>query len=84
MLGGTGARTIYARFFDTAGNGSPVTSAAITVDTTFPTQLAPALVPAAVTDSTAIQLIPPEAIPDRPSSCERDEEQRHGTQTRSS
>jgi len=32
----------------------------------------------------AIQLIPPDAIPDPPSSCERDEEQRHGTQTRSS
>jgi len=32
----------------------------------------------------AIKAIPPEAIPDPPSSCDQDEDQRHGTKTRSS
>ncbi len=31
-----------------------------------------------------IKAIPPEAIPDPPSSCDQDEEQRHGSKTRSS
>lgn len=32
----------------------------------------------------AIRAIPPEAIPDPPSSCDQDEDQRHGSKTRSS
>jgi hypothetical protein len=32
----------------------------------------------------AIQEIPPDAIPDPPSACEHDEEQRHGSKSRSS
>ena len=32
----------------------------------------------------AIKAIPPEAIPDSPSSCDQDEDRRHGSKTRSS
>lgn len=60
-LGGPGARILYARFYDAALNYTPSISASLTVDTTFPAQLPPTLLPAGATAVTAIQLVPPSA-----------------------
>lgn len=60
-LGGTGARTVYARFFDAAGNGSAAVAAQVVVDQTPPVALVPTLVPSGATASATIQLVPPAA-----------------------
>ena len=44
-LGGTGARTVYCRVYDSAGNASPLVSASVTVVTAGPLLLAPSVSP---------------------------------------
>lgn len=58
-LGGAGARTVWVRFYDAAGNASNLASATVTLDQTPPSRLAAALVPSGYTTATAVQLVPP-------------------------
>ena len=61
VLAGTGNRTVYARFYDSALNYTPSISTSIIVRTTPPGTLAPTLTPSGFTPGTAIQLTPPAA-----------------------
>ena len=58
---GAGTRTVWARFYDAAGNESAPASAGVIVDLTRPAAAPPALVPSAYTTTASIQLVPPAA-----------------------
>ena len=61
LLPPDGAKTLYVRYADDAGNLSPLASATVTYDTTPPLALPPAITPSPWTATGSITLVPPDA-----------------------
>lgn len=61
LAGADGTHTVWARFYDAAGNASEVAAASVVLDRVAPAAATATLVPAAFTTTTAVQLVAPAA-----------------------